>query len=133
MVVFENGYPNTSEYRKFKIKSPASPDDTLMLKEMLTRRFRHTEWQFPDLILIDGGKAQLNATRSAISNFQFSIFNQIPILSIAKGKQEIFSTTLDRPVPLQRLATSVQLLVLHIDAEAHRFAINYYRRLHRKT
>ena len=132
MVVFENGQPNKNEYRKFKIRAPASPDDTRMLNEMLTRRFNHQEWPTPNLLLIDGGKGQLNATRSVISNFQFSIFKQIPILSIAKGKQEIFSTTLDEPIPLSKLPPPVQHLLLHIDAEAHRFAINYYRKLHRR-
>ena len=94
-----------------------------MLREMLERRFRHDEWSRPDVLLIDGGKAQLNVAKQFFS----------PVLSIAKGKQEIFSSTLLKPIPLQKLATSVQRLVLHIDAEAHRFAISYYRRLHRTT
>src|SRR3989344_4653692 len=123
MVVFENGMPNKSEYRKFKIRAPASPDDTLMLNEMLSRRFAHDDWPRPDVILIDGGIGQFNIAKKYFS----------PVVSIAKGKQEIFSTTLPKPIPLQQLATSIQRLVLHIDAEAHRFAIGYYRRLHRKA
>lgn len=112
MVVFENGYPNKSEYRKFKIKAPPSPDDTGMLDEMLARRFAHTDWPRPDLILVDGGIAQFNVAKKYFS----------PVISIAKGKKEIFSTHLE-----------VRNLILHIDAEAHRFAIAYYRRLHNKS
>ncbi len=123
MVVFENGYPNKSEYRKFKIQAPNIPNDILMLREMLDRRFRHDEWPKPDLLLIDGGKAQLNVAKQFFS----------PVLSIAKGRQEIFLTTLLKPIPLKKLATSLQRLVLHIDAEAHRFAIMYYRKLHQRT
>ena len=123
MVVFENGMPNKSEYRKFKIRAPASPDDTLMLKEMLARRFRHSDWPRPDLLLIDGGKAQLNVAKKYFE----------PVLSIAKGRQEFFSSTLDYPLPTTHCPLEVRNLLLHIDAEAHRFAISYYRRLHGKS
>lgn len=122
MIVFENGYPNKSEYRKFKILAPASPDDTRMLDEMLRRRFAHAEWPKPDLILIDGGIAQFNV---ATKYFE-------PVLSIAKGKQEIFSSNL-LPMAIEKLPREVKNLILHLDAEAHRFAITYYRRLHKKT
>ena len=127
MVVFENGYPNKSEYRKFKIKAPASPDDMRMLDEMLSRRFAHTEWPKPDLLLIDGGIAQFNVAKKYFS----------PVLSIAKGPErkgkEIFSTTLPYPLHTTHLPIPVRNLILHIDAEAHRFAITYYRSLHQKT
>lgn len=122
MVVFENGYPNTSEYRKFKIRAPASPDDTKMLDEMLSRRFTHRDWPRPDLVLIDGGKGQINVAKKY---FQ-------PVISIAKGKEEIFSSALD-PLPLATMDSGVRHLILHLDAEAHRFAITYYRKLHRRT
>lgn len=132
MVVFEDGVPNKNEYRKFKIQAPSSPDDTLMLSEMLTRRFRHTEWQTPDMILIDGGKGQLNTTQSVLAKYGHSM-SVFPVLAIAKGKQEIFSTTLSKPVAISVLPSSVRNLILHVDAEAHRFAISYYRKLHRKS
>ncbi|MDO8669038.1 MAG: UvrB/UvrC motif-containing protein, partial [Candidatus Buchananbacteria bacterium] len=70
MIVFTNGQPDKNQYRKFKIEIADSPNDIAMLKEVLTRRFNHQEWPWPDLIIVDGGKAQLNATRSAISNFK---------------------------------------------------------------
>ena len=130
MVVFENGMPNKSEYRKFKIQAPNSPNDILMLREMLERRLRHPEWQFPDVMLIDGGKGQLNAASDAI---RYTLRDTLPILSIAKGKQEIFSTTLSKPLSISHLPSAVAMLLLHIDAEAHRFAITYYRKLHQRT
>lgn len=123
MVVFENGMPNKSEYRKFKIRAPASPDDIRMLEEMLARRFAYDNWSRPDAILIDGGIAQFNTAKKYFS----------PVLSIAKGKQEIFSTTLQVPVPLATMAADIRNFLLHIDAEAHRFAITYYRTLHKRT
>ncbi len=129
MVVFEDGVPNKSQYRKFKIRSKRTPDDILMLSEMLQRRFNHPEWRRPDLILMDGGKGQLNAARAAISKSKF----QIPIIALAKGKYEIFSTTLEKPISMSKLPQNVRNLIKNIDAEAHRFAIGYHRKLHRKN
>ncbi|PIR41717.1 MAG: hypothetical protein COV30_02205 [Candidatus Yanofskybacteria bacterium CG10_big_fil_rev_8_21_14_0_10_37_15] len=128
MVVFENGISNKSQYRKFKIKIGKTPNDILMLGEIFERRFNHPEWRRPDLILVDGGKGQLNATQKAI---ELSGEN-IPVMSLAKGKYEIFSTTLKKPIPMTSMPPSVQNLIKNIDAEAHRFAISYYRRLHRQ-
>ena len=129
MVVFENGHPNKSEYRKFRIKTVRGPNDTAMLSEMLMRRFNHAEWPIPDLLLIDGGKGQLNAAKSVISNLQLE---HISIISIAKGKKEIFSHLL-QPLPLATMDPGVRNLILHVDAEAHRFAIAYYRKLHKRS
>ncbi len=129
MVVFEDGVPNKSQYRKFKIRSKRTPDDTFMLSEMLQRRFNHPEWQFPDLILIDGGKGQLNTAREIIKLSG----KKNPIISVAKGRYEIFSTTLEKPVSMANLPSNVRNLIKNIDAEAHRFAINYYRKLHKRT
>ena len=139
MVVFVDGQPDKNEYRKFKIRLKNKPDDIAMLKEVLTRRFKHSgmprtpkpsakEWPRPDLIFVDGGIAQLNAAKSSIINYKLSI----PIISLAKGKKEIFSTTLKKPVPLRKLLLEIKNLILHIDSEAHRFAISYYRKVHRR-
>jgi len=144
MVVFTSGQPDKNEYRKFRIISKKTPDDTAMLKEILIRRFNHQEWPYPNLIFIDGGKGQLNAARAAISNFEFLISKQtqnskfkIPVISLAKGKNEVFATTLNPPaggpLPLKKLPNGVKNLILNIDAEAHRFAINYYRKLQRRA
>ncbi len=133
MVVFEQGQPNKSEYRIFNIKTKDSPDDTAMLREILERRMRHSEWAMPDLILIDGGKAQLNTALS----IKMSAISSIPILALAKGPdrkgKEIFSTTRTKPVQFKSLTLDTQSLIKYIDSEAHRFAINHYRKIHRRS
>lgn len=125
MVVFTDGQPDKNQYRKFKIRLKKEPDDIAMLKEILTRRFRHPEWPYPDLIFIDGGIAQLNIALKT-TGVKFSV------ISLAKGKNEVFSTTLKKPAPMKRLPTPVQNLIKQIDSEAHRFAISYYRKIHRR-
>jgi len=127
MVVFTNGQPDKNEYRKFKIyTNPAG--DTGMLQEILSRRFRHPEWQFPDLVLIDGGKGQLNAARSVISS-------KTPIIALTKNEKHrgdhIFVSTQKAAMPLEKLSPTIRNLILQIDSEAHRFAIGYYRKLHK--
>jgi len=125
MVVFSNGQPNKSEYKKFKIKIKNKPNDIAMLKEVLQRRFAHPEWTKPDAILIDGGKAQLNIT---IKNSP----KNVKIFSIAKGRQELFSDNWAKPIPLKNLPQETHNLIKRLDDEAHRFAINYHKKL-RKT
>jgi len=145
MIVFENGKPNKNEYKKFKIltcdvdkkTSQVNGGDVGMLKEVLKRRFNHTEWPHPDLIIVDGGKGQLNATSSIISNVQFST-KKTPIKIIALTKNEkhigekIYIAGKKNAVPLSKFPADVKNLLLNIDSEAHRFAILYYRKLHKK-
>lgn len=140
MIVFTDGQPDKNEYRKFKIRrilpSEASGEgglgDTHMLKEVLRRRFNHPEWIFPDLILIDGGKAQLNAA------LDISTSQNIPVPIIALTKDErhrghhVLDANKKEPIALKNLPPTVANLILQIDSEAHRFAISYYRHLHRK-
>ncbi|MDO8495853.1 MAG: GIY-YIG nuclease family protein [bacterium] len=128
MVVFENGEPNKNEYRKFKIYTKNTADDTAMLKEVLTRRFNHPEWTMPDLILIDGGKAQFNTAKSIIKN--------IPIIALTKNEKHQghkIITQSQKEVSLSELSTPLKNLILQINSEAHRFAISYYRKLHAKS
>ena len=140
MVTFINGQPDKNFYRKFKIRRilPASGGfgDVQMLAQILERRFRHDEWPFPDFILIDGGKVQVNAARAAISNVQFSISKKIPIIGLAKNKkhigEKIYISNKRNPIALTKLSPTDKNLLLMIDSEAHRFAINFYRSLHRK-
>jgi len=131
-----NYKPDKNEYRKFKIYSKQSSDDTAMLKEVLTRRFNHPEWPLPDLIIVDGGKAQLSAALKVISNFKFLISKQIPVIALTKDEKhrgsKIFIAGKKTAIPLSRLPTSVKNLLIQINSEAHRFAIGYYRNLHRK-
>ncbi len=127
MVVFENGVPARDKYRKFKIKGKRKPDDTFMLSEVLQRRFSHPEWQLPNLILIDGGKGQLLAAASIIPE-------KIPIIALAKDEKhqgsKIYILGRKDAIPLSRLPISIKTFLLRIDSEAHRFAIEYYRKLH---
>jgi len=126
MVVFENGKPNKSQYRKFKIKSPAGPNDILMLKEVLQRRFSGQGWKYPEIILIDGGKGQLNAAVEVVPP-------QIKVMSIAKGRQELFVKGQKFPTPLKKLPKEIYNLIKSLDEEAHRFAITYHRKLRKKS
>ena len=130
MVVFENGKPNKNEYRKFKIRTINQANDTAMLREVLERRFNHPEWPYPDLVVIDGGRGQLSSALKVLKD------KEINIVALTKDdKHSGIKVTLPNKdqIPLSRLPISVKNLILYIDAEAHRFAINYYRKLHRKS
>lgn len=148
MVVFTDGRPDKNEYRKFKIHSAGG--DTAMLEEIITRRFGHPEWAYPDLILIDGGKGQLSAAVTAMSNVKIAysaeaasatkagrMSKKIPVIALTKNVRHrgdhIYTSTKKSAVPLQKLSTPARNLILQIDTEAHRFAIGYYRKLHRKN
>lgn len=123
MVVVANGKPDKNLYRKFKIRLPEKPNDIAMLKEVLQRRFAHHEWPYPDVMLIDGGKAQLNiAIKSKKSK-------NIKIISVAKGRQELFIEGKAKPMPLKSLPQEVYNLIKQLDDEAHRFAITYHKKL----
>jgi excinuclease ABC subunit C len=126
MVVFENGRPAKDQYRKFKIKSPAEPNDILMLKEVLQRRFSGQGWKYPKAILIDGGKGQLNAAIEVVPP-------QIKVMSIAKGRQELFVAGQKFPTPLKNLPQKIYNLIKSLDEEAHRFAVTYHRKLREKA
>ncbi len=119
MVVFRSGQPDKNEYRKFRIQSLTTPDDTGMLREVLTRRFEN-KWTLPDLILIDGGTPQVNAAKGVLNDFGISI----PVVGIAKGpwrdKNEFIGMK-----PPEELASAL----IRVRDEAHRFAISYHRKL----
>ncbi|MFH1714032.1 MAG: GIY-YIG nuclease family protein [Candidatus Nealsonbacteria bacterium] len=125
MVVFIQGKPAKEFYRKFKIKKQGKPDDISMLKEVLQRRLKHEEWPFPDLILIDGGKAQLNIAQKTVKN-------KIPTAAIAKKENKLYSDKKKDPLFLKSLPRDVFDLILQLRDEAHRFAIAYHKKLRRK-
>jgi len=131
MVVFENGKPNKNEYRKFKIKTLTTPNDVGMMKEVMSRRLKHTvEWPLPGLILVDGGWGQINAVREILSEKKI----KIPVLGIAKGfdrKQDRLIADPKNP-ELVRVAELHKDILLHVRDEAHRFAIGYHKLLRRK-
>lgn len=137
MVVFKNGKPEKNQYKKFKIKATEEPNDILMLKEVLQRRFDHKKWEYPQVILIDGGKAQLNAGIEAKKSGSPSSANwqskKIKIMSIAKRNKELFVEGEALPVLLKSLPREIYNLILQLDSEAHRFAIAYHKKLRKKN
>ena len=126
MVVFENGKPNKSEYRKFKIKITGKPNDVAMLKEVLERRLNHPEWKLPQIMLIDGGIAQLNVAKLTIKQFNNLT---IKIIALAKKKNKLYVEDKKKPILLKNLPQEISNLILHVRDEAHRFALRYHRRL----
>lgn len=136
MVVFENGKPKSSHYRRFKIKTVAGADDYASLKEVLGRRFKRfgesadDSWGIvPDLVVIDGGKGQLNAALSAMKE---AGADSIPLASLAKENEDIFLPGRSRPVSLPETSAGLQLLQRLRD-ESHRFAIGYHRKLRSRS
>ena len=127
MVVFINGRPDNNLYRKFKIKIAKKPDDLAMIKEVLSRRLKHREWPLPDLILIDGGKAQLNAVLNCLT----SGVKHIKVMALAKKRNELYLPGTKGPILLEKLPREIFNLVLQLRDEAHRFAITYHRKLRR--
>jgi len=134
MIVFTNGKKDKSQYRKFKIKLIDSPDDFAMLEEVFTRRFslknKKMLGKYPDLIIVDGGKGQLSSTEKILKNNKINI----PIVGLAKKNEEIFFLDKDEFKKIIFQKNSPQLfLIQQIRDEAHRFAINYHRKLHSKN
>jgi excinuclease ABC subunit C len=136
MVVFEKGKPKTAHYRRFKIKTVEGANDYAMLQEVLWRRFKHADahtsqedtWSIkPDLVLIDGGKGQLNAALEVFKELAIDV----PLASLAKENEEIFLPKRAKPIVLPKSSAGLQLLQRLRD-EAHRFAISYFSSLHRK-
>ncbi|HON19164.1 MAG TPA: excinuclease ABC subunit UvrC [Salinivirgaceae bacterium] len=131
-VVFRNAKPSKKEYRKFHVKTVEGPDDFASMYEIVLRRYGRMleeEQPLPDLIVIDGGKGQLNAALSALQ--ELGIDKQTSIVSIAKRLEEIF--TPNDPVPLYIEKNSPTLKVIqHIRNEAHRFGITFHRKTRSK-
>lgn len=130
MVVFEDGLPKPSAYRKFTIKNQAIPDDMHRLAEVLRRRFaRHDDsgWPMPDLLILDGGVPQLNVVLRSVPG----LGHHLPVIALAKEHEEIFRP--EQKPPLRLPSGSAELhLIQNIRDEAHRFAIGFYRRQHRR-
>lgn len=124
MVVFAEGLIDKKQYRKFKIKSVQGADDVAMLKEVLTRRLNHPEWPYPELILVDGGRSQVNAFMQILLEHKLDI----PVVGMTKGKDRK-GTEL---IGIKNIDIDKKYLIRLRD-EAHRFAITYYRNLHRKS
>lgn len=128
MVVFDEGKPNKSEYRKYKIRTVDGPDDVASLQEVIRRRYASllTEGQefMPDLVFVDGGKGQLNAALKALHELGVE---DVAVASLAKKEEQIFIPNQKDGLRLKRTSPALQLLQ-NIRDEAHRFAITYHRR-----
>ena len=125
MVTFVSGQPNKNFYRKFKIKIASKPNDIAMVKEVLKRRLKHPEWGLPDLILIDGGRAQFNAACQCLT----PEVKQIKVTALAKGENKLFIEGRKRPILLKALPREIFNLFLQLRDEAHRFALSYHKKL----
>ena len=133
MVVFLDGEPDKTSYRRFKIKTVEGSDDFACLKEVLKRRLdkigtdEEEKFPKPDLMVIDGGKGQLSAVREVLAEYDLNI----DLISLAKQNEEIFTEKFDDPVVLPRRDYVLRTLQ-RIRDEAHRFAITYHRQTHEK-
>ncbi len=133
MVCFKNGVPSKQDYRKFNIKTVSGPDDFASMQEIVTRRYRRLleeEADLPDLIVIDGGKGQLNAAVKALK--ELGIYGQIPLIGIAKKLEEIYLPDDPLPLHISKKSSSLKLLQ-RIRDEAHRFAITFHRQKRSST
>lgn len=133
MVVFVNGASDRAEYRKFKLRNQKN-DDTANLREVIERRLKHQEWDFPNLIILDGGLNQVNAVRPLLETHQIALIGRdksgdhtrnaaVQIIIPAGASYESLSLPSD---------SHIAKLIARIDDEAHRFAITYHTLLKRK-
>jgi len=142
-VVFERGMPAKDRYRRYHVKTTSGQDDFASMYEVLSRRFRRgvAEKDLPDLVVIDGGKGQLNVARAVFRDFGVE---GVDLVSLAKSRittpgdeperspERVFSPDRDEPVVLEPRSAAL-LLLARIRDEAHRFAITFHRELQRKA
>ncbi|KCZ72817.1 Excinuclease ABC subunit C [Candidatus Methanoperedens nitroreducens] len=130
LVVFENGEPDKNNYRKFRVRTNQGANDFAMMVEVVARAYvrrREEKKRMPDLILIDGGKGQLNAALAALHGLGLSL----NIAALAKEFEHIFLPEREAPVILPGDSPALQLLQ-KIRDEAHRFALRYHKKLREK-
>ena len=155
MCVMTDGELDKSQYRKFIIKNFDSSNDTGALKEVLSRRLSHMEWRMPDIIVIDGGIAQLNAANEVVKNFFAQLAKEYPekypdaytssnilgsetpiVISVVKNDahkaREILYTGEDE-ILIKETSNSVSKLItpekiIELNAETHRFAITFHKK-----
>jgi len=146
MVVFVQGVPRKSYYRRFTIRDVEGQDDYASMREMLERRFRRWEiaqseemlgtrntkgWaKLPDLLLVDGGKGQLTVAAEVLTSFD--LLNEVPVAALAKKHEEIYLPDQPKPVLLPRRSQGL-FLVQRVRDEAHRFAVRHHRQRRRKV
>jgi len=121
MTVITNNEIDKNEYRKFKLDPTIGNDDVRSLREILRRRFSHSEWRFPDMIVVDGGVGQKNTAEKHIDEIKLSI----PVVSVVKNNKHKAREILGS----KKLVSKYEKEILLVNAEAHRFAITYHRKL----
>ena len=147
MVIFEQGVPKKSLYRRFNIRTVSGPDDFASMEEVLTRRFNR--WQaaqeaanspgqkldpafalLPDLLIVDGGKGQLGRAEAVLERFDLT--NRVPVVGLAKQQEELFLPGRSEAIFLPRQSQGLYL-IQRVRDEAHRFAIAAHRKQRTKT
>jgi excinuclease ABC subunit C len=126
LVVFTDGKPKKSEYRKFKIRTVEGPDDFASMQEVVERRYARILQEknvLPDLIMVDGGKGQLSSALEVLHKLELQA---IPIIGLAKRLEEVFLPDQNESIQLPRTSSGLRLLQ-QIRDEAHRFAITFHR------
>lgn len=127
MVVMTGGKVDKGQYRKFKIKFKHAPDDYEMMREVLARRLKN-DWPKPDVVIVDGGRGQLNAALSIFNKHKY----QTTVISLAKRLEEIYTPAKVLPISLPKESPARQL-AQEIRDEAHRFAVTYHRNLRSRS
>ncbi|MFA4842846.1 MAG: excinuclease ABC subunit C, partial [Candidatus Omnitrophota bacterium] len=126
------GKPDKSNYRRFKIKDVKDIDDYAMTREIVRRRYerlKKEDSEFPDLIIIDGGKAHLQCVYEELLKLNLA---RIPIISIAKEEEKIYTVGSKTPVAISR-DSEIMHFIQHMRDEAHRFALSYHHKLRKKS
>jgi excinuclease ABC subunit C len=137
MTVFEDGRPAKKEYRRFTIKTVVGTDDFAMMREVISRRFRHAsdeeedgKWsKLPDLVIVDGGKGQLSAALAGLSDVGWT---EQSIVALAKENEELYLPSNPTPIILPRDSQAL-FLVQRVRDEAHRFAVSFHRQKRSKS
>jgi excinuclease ABC subunit C len=125
MTVIEDGELAKNEYKKFIIRTQTGSNDTGALEEVLSRRFRHTEWGLPNLIVMDGSTAQLNIAKSVLNRYQF----KIPIVAVVKDDKHKARAIMGDEIMIKKYKKQILLL----NSESHRFAITFHKQRRNKT
>jgi len=131
LVVFADGKPKKSEYRKFKIRTVEGPNDFASMQEVIERRYARLLQEkniLPDLIMVDGGKGQLSSAIEVLNKLKL---NTVPIIGLAKRLEEVFLPEQNEPVQLPRTSSGLRLMQ-QIRDEAHRFAVTFHRSVRTK-
>lgn len=131
MVAFINGAAARSEYRKFKIRTSTN-DDLKSMQEVITRRLKHKEWEYPDLIILDGGATQVNAVLPLVELYKIPIIGRDKSGDHSKSAGVKIIIPGREPVQLPS-GSHIARLIARVDEESHRFAITYHTLLKRKS